>query len=147
MNVPMNDELKKQLINETTSMQETATETNNKLHRIITAAKNNTITINGPGFDLEVYAAIPGPLKDKLWEAKCKLSSLSDTENFPDIRKIIVDVESQFMARMCVDSELRCPEAWIEFENETGLLDELVECIIGENTAKEEDVKHFRRKH
>lgn len=146
MNVPMNDELKKQLINETTSMQEQATETNSKIQRIISAAKRSSITISGPGFDLEIRAAIPGPLKDKLWEAKSKINNMPDDGVFSELRAYVVGIESQFMAKMCIDEELKSPEVWVEFEEETGLLDELVACVLSENTAKDEDIKHFRRK-
>ena len=47
---------------------------------------------------------------------------------------------------MCADPELNTPEVWVEFENQTGLLDELVGCVIGETTATEDKIKNFRRK-
>lgn len=143
MNVPMSEEMRAKLISDTTAYSDDIKRDNHKLLNIISAAKSKTITITGLGFELEVYSAIPGPLKDKLAKMGKAIKDMSD---YDDIRASIIEVESQFMARMCAEPELKSPDVWVEFETQTGLLDELVECVIGETTVSEDKIKNFRRK-
>lgn len=143
MNTPLSDEMKEKLISDTNEYKYSCLEDNSKLKRIITAAKSKTIIISGLGFELEVYSAIPGPVKDKLAMTQLKLANLTE---YSEIKEMITEVEAEFMAKMCVDSELKSPEVWIEFEYQTGMLEELVGCIIGETTGTDEKVKNFRRK-
>lgn len=143
MNVPMSEEMRAKLISETDAYAEDVKKENSKILNIISAAKSRTITISGLGFEIPVYAAIPGPLKDKVAEVYKHIENVSD---YKEIRESIIEVESEFMAMMCADPELNTPEVWVEFENQTGLLDELVGCVIGETTATEDKIKNFRRK-
>lgn len=143
MNVPMDNELKKKLLSETEVMKDEALESNAKLLNMITAARNHSMTISGPGFDLQVRTAIPGPIKDKFIEAQEKVKELDE---IPEIRELIVEAESELVAALCIDEELSTPNVWVEFERQTGLLDDLAKCILKETTSTESQVKHFRKK-
>lgn len=139
----MDSEMKSKLISDTKDMEKQAVESNAKLMRIITAASNKTIVVEGPGFDLEVRAAVPGTLRDKLILARDLVSDLGD---YSEIIDNIRSIEASFMAQMCIDPELKSESAWIYFDEETGLLDELVSCVIGETTSTEQEVQNFRKK-
>lgn len=143
MDIPMDSEVKSKLISETKDMERKAIESNRKLMNIITAANNKTIVIEGPGFDIEVRAAVPGTLRDKLIVTR---DSVSEYTEYLEISESIRNIEAAFMAAMCVDPELKTVEGWIYFDEETGLLDELVNSVIGVTTATEQEVQNFRKK-
>lgn len=142
MNIPMNDELKNQLIADTNGMKAEALDNNEKLKSIITASRNKTVIIAGPGFDLRVRAAIPGPIKDKLVITQNRLQEVSE---YMEARELIISAESEFVASVCADEELSSADVWREYERQTGLLDELTKCILSETTGTENQVKHFRK--
>lgn len=143
MNVPMDAELKKQLLSDTGAMKDEALESNAKLLKMITAARKHSIVIAGPGFDINVRAAIPGPIKDKFVEAQTKAKNFTE---YAEIRELMLAAESELVAAVCVDEELADPDVWVEFEIQTGLLDDLVKCILRETTSTEAQVQHFRKK-
>lgn len=143
MNVPMNDELKKQLISETTQMQEEAESSNAKIARIISASKSSHITISGLGFELKIHQSIPRPLRNEF----VRVSEIIEKEDMSadEILQMELEIESKIVAEMCVDPDLKYPELWVEFDNQTGLLRNLTECIFKETMGTSKQVNHFRR--
>ena len=140
--VRMDPKKKEALKKDTTSLKARDEETNVKLDMLIRSAKKHTTIIEGFGFELEIYSAMPGPLKEM---AAAELDSKEDEDPVKQYRKE-VDISSKILATMCVEPELRNIESWVKFENETGLLRELTMSVIKETSAQPDDVKSFRRK-
>lgn len=140
--IPMSDSTKDSLRHELSDLHEECDAKSSAIESIIRAANKNTTIIEGFGFEIEIYSAMPGPLKEMVATMSENIEKLSGVEAYREEIK----VTSVIMANMCVDEDLKSTDAWIRFENETGLLRDIAEVVVKSSTAKPEDVKNFRRK-
>lgn len=140
--VKMDPKKKEALKRDTQGLKDKVEETNSKLDMLIRSAKKHTTIIEGFGFELEIYSAMPGPIKEM---AASEFNSKEDEDPLKQYQKE-VDISARILAAMCVDPELRSVEAWVKFENETGLLRDLITTVVKETSAPPEDIKSFRRK-
>lgn len=140
--VEMDPEKKAKLRGDVDALEETCAGTSSKLDLLIRSAKKHTMFIEGFGFDIEVYRAMPGPLKEM---AADEFNSKEELEPIDQYKKE-VEISSKVLATMCVEPDFQNVDAWLMFERETGLLRDLTAVVIEETCARPEEVKNFRRK-
>lgn len=56
----------------------------------------------------------------------------------------IIEVYAKFMASVSIDSRMKTPEFWIEFDEETGYLPDVVKFVITNTERQAPVIKKFR---
>lgn len=114
---------------------------NGKVADLLTAGKrigSKPIKHEIGGFEFETISVLSKENRKKFSDAITKMNrSESGVEN-------MLKVCAELMADICIDEELKDPQVWLDFNDESGALVDVIQHLLSELVISHEEMKTFR---
>ena len=114
---------------------------NSKVADLLTAGKrigSKPIKHEIGGFEFETISVLSRENRKKFSDA---VSRMNNSESGVDD---VLNACADLMAELCIDEELKDPQVWLDFNDESGALVDVIQHMLSELVISHEEMKTFR---
>ena len=114
---------------------------NSKVADLLTAGKrigSKPIKHEIGGFEFETVSVIPNDVREKFTKVVVEM------QKNPESVINVIDGAAELMANICIDEELKDPQVWLDFNDESGALVDVIQHLLSELVISHEEMKTFR---
>lgn len=114
---------------------------NSKVADLLTAGKrigSKPIKHEIGGFEFETISVLSRESRKKFSDA---VSRMNNSESGVDD---VLNACAELMAELCIDEELKDPQVWLDFNDESGALVDVIQHMLSELVISHEEMKTFR---